>query len=213
MLSRVALHRADLDLRVRRRRGADDPRHRSRRRLGALAAVRLLAGQRLEHALGEVRRADLSELPRPHLHRPGDVVLGRRALSGHGLAVPLQHLLRPARDRAGRGRVFRAAARRTVRADRLHRSRSLHRPRRAHAAAASCSTRPASPRRSAIRRSSSSSPSSRSILFASQMLDRMLDGDDAIRDAALGFVAATTLVAAVIALAGFTPLLRRRRSS
>jgi TM2 domain-containing membrane protein YozV len=43
------------------------------------------------------------------------------------------------------------------------------------------------------------------ILLASQMLDRMLDGDDAIRQAALGFVAATTLVAAVIALVGLTP--------
>ncbi len=42
------------------------------------------------------------------------------------------------------------------------------------------------------------------ILLASQMLDRMLDNDDAIRQAALGFVAATTLVAALIALAGLT---------
>jgi TM2 domain-containing membrane protein YozV len=42
------------------------------------------------------------------------------------------------------------------------------------------------------------------ILLASQMLDRMLDNDDAIRQAALGFVAATTLVAAVMALAGLT---------
>lgn len=43
------------------------------------------------------------------------------------------------------------------------------------------------------------------ILLASQMLDRMLDNDDAIRQAALGFVAATTLVAAIIALSGLTP--------
>ena len=42
------------------------------------------------------------------------------------------------------------------------------------------------------------------ILLASQMLDRMLDNDDAIRQAALGFVAATTLVAALMALAGLT---------
>jgi TM2 domain-containing membrane protein YozV len=42
------------------------------------------------------------------------------------------------------------------------------------------------------------------ILLASQMLDRLLDNDDAIRQAALGFVAATTLVAAVMALAGLT---------
>ncbi len=43
------------------------------------------------------------------------------------------------------------------------------------------------------------------ILLASQMLDRLLDGDDSIRQAALGFVAATTLVAGVIALSELTP--------
>ncbi|MDP9192971.1 MAG: YfhO family protein [Acidobacteriota bacterium] len=43
------------------------------------------------------------------------------------------------------------------------------------------------------------------ILLASQLLDRMLQGDDAIRQAALGFVAATTLVAGIVALAGLTP--------
>jgi hypothetical protein len=45
-----------------------------------------------------------------------------------------------------------------------------------------------------------------SIVFASQMLDRMLDGDHAIADGALGFLLATTVIAAIIAIAGFTPL-------
>ncbi len=44
------------------------------------------------------------------------------------------------------------------------------------------------------------------IIFAAQLFDRMLEGDDAIRDAALGFIAATTIVAAVLAIAAFTPL-------
>jgi hypothetical protein len=44
------------------------------------------------------------------------------------------------------------------------------------------------------------------ILFAAQQLDRMLDGDDAIREAAMGFVAATTVIATALALFGFTPL-------
>lgn len=44
------------------------------------------------------------------------------------------------------------------------------------------------------------------IVFAAQLLDRLLAGDDAIRDAALGFIAATTIVAAILALAGFTQL-------
>ena len=43
------------------------------------------------------------------------------------------------------------------------------------------------------------------ILLASQTLDKMLNGDDAIRQAALGFIAATTLVAGIVALAGLTP--------
>lgn len=43
------------------------------------------------------------------------------------------------------------------------------------------------------------------ILLASQLLDRLLDGDDSIRQAAIGFVAATTLVAGVIALSELTP--------
>ena len=42
------------------------------------------------------------------------------------------------------------------------------------------------------------------ILFASQMLDRMLDGDDDVRSGALGFAAASTLVAAGIAVSAFT---------
>ena len=43
-------------------------------------------------------------------------------------------------------------------------------------------------------------------IFAAQLLDRLLQGDDALRDAALGFVAATTIVAAVLAVFAFTPL-------
>ncbi|HEX6642630.1 MAG TPA: hypothetical protein VF215_16035, partial [Thermoanaerobaculia bacterium] len=47
------------------------------------------------------------------------------------------------------------------------------------------------------------------ILLASQMLDRLLDGDDSIRQAALGFVAATTFVAGLIALTTLTPYFGR----
>jgi hypothetical protein len=47
------------------------------------------------------------------------------------------------------------------------------------------------------------------IIFASQMLDRMLDGDEDVRSGALGFGAASTLVAAIIAIIGFTPLYPR----
>jgi hypothetical protein len=43
------------------------------------------------------------------------------------------------------------------------------------------------------------------IVFASQMLDRMLGGDESVRDAAMGFVLATTLVAGLIAVAALTP--------
>jgi len=43
------------------------------------------------------------------------------------------------------------------------------------------------------------------IVFASQLLDRILDGDGAVRDAALGFIAATAIVATIIAISGFTP--------
>lgn len=47
------------------------------------------------------------------------------------------------------------------------------------------------------------------IVFASQMLDRMLAGDEDVRNGALGFAAASALVAAVIAISGFTPLYSR----
>ena len=43
------------------------------------------------------------------------------------------------------------------------------------------------------------------IVFAAKLLDRMLAGDDAIRDAALGFIAATTIVAVAMTLFAFTP--------
>ena len=44
------------------------------------------------------------------------------------------------------------------------------------------------------------------IVFAAKLFHRILEGDDAVRDATLGFIAATTIVAAVLALAAFTPL-------
>jgi hypothetical protein len=44
------------------------------------------------------------------------------------------------------------------------------------------------------------------IVFAAKLFQRLLDGDDAIRDGALGFILATTIVAAALALLGFTPL-------
>jgi len=47
------------------------------------------------------------------------------------------------------------------------------------------------------------------ILFASQLLDRMLDGDDAIVDGALGFLIATTVIAVFFSIAGFTPIYGR----
>ena len=47
------------------------------------------------------------------------------------------------------------------------------------------------------------------IIFASQMLDRMLAGDEDVRSGALGFAAASMLVATVIAISGFTPLYPR----
>ena len=47
------------------------------------------------------------------------------------------------------------------------------------------------------------------IIFAAQMLDRILAGDDIVRDAALGFAIATTAIAAVFAIAGFTPMYAR----
>jgi hypothetical protein len=43
------------------------------------------------------------------------------------------------------------------------------------------------------------------ILLASQLLDRLLNGDEEIRQAALGFVAATTIIAGLVVLSGLTP--------
>ncbi|HEX7708728.1 MAG TPA: YfhO family protein, partial [Thermoanaerobaculia bacterium] len=42
------------------------------------------------------------------------------------------------------------------------------------------------------------------IIFTAKMFDRMLGGDDGVRDAAMGFVLATTIVAVAITLLGFT---------
>jgi hypothetical protein len=47
------------------------------------------------------------------------------------------------------------------------------------------------------------------IVFAAMMLQRLLDGDQVVRDGALGFVAATTIFSAVIVVVGFTPLYAR----
>lgn len=46
-------------------------------------------------------------------------------------------------------------------------------------------------------------------IFASQMLDRMLAGDEDVRSGALGFAAATMMVAAILAILGFTPFYPR----
>lgn len=43
------------------------------------------------------------------------------------------------------------------------------------------------------------------ILFAAQMLDRMLEGDEEVREGALGFTLAVLVVAAIIAFSTFTP--------
>jgi len=43
------------------------------------------------------------------------------------------------------------------------------------------------------------------ILLSAQLLDRLMDGDEAIREAAMGFTAAVAVVAVAIALSGFTP--------
>jgi hypothetical protein len=43
------------------------------------------------------------------------------------------------------------------------------------------------------------------IILSTKLLDRLLNGDEAVREAALGFVAATFIVAALLAIAGFTP--------
>jgi hypothetical protein len=48
------------------------------------------------------------------------------------------------------------------------------------------------------------------ILFASQMLDRMLAGDDAVRDGAIGFALAATTVATMIAVLALTTNLHAR---
>jgi len=47
------------------------------------------------------------------------------------------------------------------------------------------------------------------ILFASQMLDRLLNGDDGVRDGALGFSFAVTSVAVVMAVVSLLPLYNR----
>ena len=44
------------------------------------------------------------------------------------------------------------------------------------------------------------------IIFAAQMLQRVIDGDQALRDATAGFALATAVVALVIAIAAFTPI-------
>ena len=44
------------------------------------------------------------------------------------------------------------------------------------------------------------------IIFASQMFERVLDGDDELRDGALGFSLAAFTVALIVAVVGFTPL-------
>ncbi|HYK00447.1 MAG TPA: hypothetical protein VE974_01740 [Thermoanaerobaculia bacterium] len=43
------------------------------------------------------------------------------------------------------------------------------------------------------------------ILLAAKLLDRLLDGDEAVREAAMGFVAAVTVVAGAICLVSLTP--------
>ena len=47
------------------------------------------------------------------------------------------------------------------------------------------------------------------IVFASQMLDRLMGGDEDVREGTLGFLVAATAIALAIALAGFTPLYGR----
>jgi hypothetical protein len=44
------------------------------------------------------------------------------------------------------------------------------------------------------------------IVFASQMIDRIFAGDTTVRDGAIGFAAATAVVALIITIVGFTPL-------
>jgi hypothetical protein len=47
------------------------------------------------------------------------------------------------------------------------------------------------------------------IIFAAQMFDRILGGDDVVRDGATGFAIATTAIAAALAIIAFTPLYAR----
>ncbi len=47
------------------------------------------------------------------------------------------------------------------------------------------------------------------IIFSAQMLQRMLDGDEAVREGALGFTLAVLLVAAFVAITTFTPMYAR----
>jgi hypothetical protein len=47
------------------------------------------------------------------------------------------------------------------------------------------------------------------IVFAAQMLDRILAGDDGVREGAIGFAVAAAAVAATIAILAFTPLYER----
>jgi hypothetical protein len=47
------------------------------------------------------------------------------------------------------------------------------------------------------------------IVFASRMLDRLMSGDEDVREGTLGFLVAATAIALAIAIAGFTPLYGR----
>ena len=47
------------------------------------------------------------------------------------------------------------------------------------------------------------------IIFAAQMLDRLVAGDDNVRDGAMGFAIATTVVAVTLAALAFTPMYER----
>ena len=47
------------------------------------------------------------------------------------------------------------------------------------------------------------------IVFASQMLERLMNADEGVREGTLGFLAAATVIALVIAISGFTPLYDR----
>ena len=129
------MDRAPLRNRAGGGRGTGASGDRSRARLRPLPTVRFRSGQRLEYALVEVRRADLPQHPRPHLHQTGDVVLGRRVVSGDGLAVSVQHLCRIGRRRLDGRRRIRTPARRPPRLSDLLRL-SHPGPRRSHSRAA-----------------------------------------------------------------------------